>query len=166
MSVEWYLLRTKAGEERMANERLSRFAEQTFLPLLKTRVNRWGKLVDSVVPLFTSYLFVAFDLERQYNHIRHTPGVQYVVHYGDEPPVVPEWIIEELKARCAGGPIEIPKQEFCAGETVRVVDGPFREFQGVFERRVSGSERIAILLSAMGAGARLVLPKTMVVKAS
>jgi transcriptional antiterminator RfaH len=166
MAVEWYLLRTKAGEERRANAHLARFADETFLPLMKGRVRRWGKQVDVIVPLFACYLFAVFDLEREYNHVRHTSGVQYVVQYGGESAVVPESIIRELKARCARGPIEIPKRKFLAGETVRVVGGPFREFEGIFERNLSGPERVAILLSAMGAGARVVMPSSMVEKAT
>jgi transcription antitermination factor NusG len=166
MAIEWLLVRTKAGEERIANECLTRFADQTFLPLMKVRVRRWGKVVESIVPLFACYLFAVFDLEREYNHVRHTPGVQYVVHYGGEAAVVPGWIIRELKARCAGGPIEIPKRELLEGDTVRVIGGPFQEFEGIFERKVSGAERVAILLSAMGAGARVVMPASMVEKAT
>jgi transcriptional antiterminator RfaH len=166
MAVEWYLVRTKAGEERRANEHLTRFAAETFFPLMKVRVRRWGKLVEVIVPLFACYLFAVFDLEREYNRVRHTSGVQYVVHYGVQPAVVPEWIVRELKARCAKGPIEIPKRELLAGEPVRVVGGPFREFEGIFERNLSGLERVAIFLSAMGVGARVVMPASMVEKAT
>jgi transcriptional antiterminator RfaH len=166
MAVEWYLIRTKAGGERRAYEHLIRFADETFLPLIKVQARRWDKQVDVIVPLFACYLFAVLDLEREYNHVRHTSGVQYVVHYGGMPAVVPEWIICDLKARCTRGPIEIPKPELLAGEPVRVVGGPFREFEGIFERKLSGPERVAILLSALGAGARVVLPASMIEKAT
>jgi transcriptional antiterminator RfaH len=165
MAVEWYLVRTKAGEERRANDRLSRFVDEAFLPLMKVRVRRWSKLVELIVPLFSCYLFAIFDFERDYNHVRHTSGVQYVVHYGDRPAMVPGWIVRELKERCVGGPIEIRRCELRPGEPVRVVGGPFREFEGIFERNLSGSERVAILFSMMGAGTRVVMPTSMVEKA-
>ena len=166
MAVEWYLVRTKAGEERRANEHLIRFVDAAFLPLMKARVRRWSKQVEVIAPLFACYLFAMFDLERDYNHVRHTSGVQYVVRYGDRPAVVPKWVIHDLRARCAAGPIEIAKHKLRAGERVRVVGGPFREFEGIFERSLSGSERVAILLSALGAGARVVLPASMVEEAT
>jgi transcriptional antiterminator RfaH len=166
MAPEWYLVRTKAGGEHRANQNLARFVDEAFLPLIRVRVRRWGKLVESIVPLFACYLFAVFDLEDEYNHVRHTSGVQYVVHYGDQPAVVPERIIRELKERCANGPIEIVARELLKGDAVRVVDGPLREFEGIFERRLSGSERVAILLASMGAGARVVLPLDMVEKAT
>ncbi|MBF6571119.1 MAG: hypothetical protein IVW54_19820 [Candidatus Binataceae bacterium] len=85
-----------------------------------------------------------------------------MVQYGDRPAVVPDRIVQELKARCAGGPIELPRRKFIAGETVRVVGGPFRDFEGIFERDLSGSERVAILLAMLGADTRVVLPASMV----
>jgi hypothetical protein len=48
MAVEWYLVRTKAGEERRVNEHLTGFADETLLPLIKVRVRRWGNLIESI----------------------------------------------------------------------------------------------------------------------
>lgn len=162
MAVEWFLVRTKAGEERRANEHLARFACEAFLPLMKARVRRWNKPVEVIMPLFASYLFALFDVECDYNRVRHTRGVQYVVRNGEKPAVVPKWIMSDLKTRCADGPIEILKREFLPGEPVRVVGGPLREFEGIFERNLSGSDRVAILFLMMGVGARVVLPANMV----
>jgi transcription elongation factor/antiterminator RfaH len=166
MADDWYLVRTKAGAERRANENLSRFADETFLPLMKGRARRSGKQIEVIVPLFTSYLFAVFDQGREYNHVRYTSGVQYIVRSGNELVLVPQHIIWELKARCANGPVEIPKPTFFAGDTVRIVAGPFSEFVGIFERHLSGPERVAILLNAMGAGTRVVIPGHMVEKAT
>jgi hypothetical protein len=58
--------------------------------------------------------------------------------------------------------VELPVRRLVAGERVVVIDGPFRQFEGIFERHLSGPERVAILLSVMGAGARAVLPAHMV----
>jgi transcriptional antiterminator RfaH len=165
MSANWYLIRTRAAEERKAIDRLARCTDETLLPLLATRVQRWGKLVDTIVPLFTSYVFAYFDLQEKYNQVRHTAGVQYVVHYGDEFAVVPSCMIEELKKRCGEGPVRLPATTFVAGELVRVVDGPFREFHGIFEKRLSGTDRVAILLSSIGAGTRVILSARLIGRA-
>jgi transcriptional antiterminator RfaH len=163
MAVEWYLVRTKAGEERRANEHLIRLAHETCLPLMKVVVRRWSKLVESIAPLFACYVFAKFDLERDYKHVSHTSGVRYVARNGDQPAEVPEWIVHDLRARCTKGPIESPKRELLEGDTVRVIGGPFQEFEGIFQRKVSGAERVAILLSAMGV-TRVVMPANMVQK--
>lgn len=163
MSREWYLLRTKAGEERRAEAHLSRLVADVLAPLMKVRVRRWGRMVESVAPLFPCYLFAQLDLEREYRQVRYARGVRELPRFGAQPAVVPEWIIGEIKQRCVGGPLELPKRPLVPDERVIVIDGPFREFEGIFERYLSGQERVAILFSMMGAGARAVLPANMVV---
>ena len=163
MSKQWYLLRTKAGEERRAQAQLSRLVADVLSPLMKVRVRRWGRMVDSVGPLFPCYLFARFDLEREYGQVRYPRGIRDIPRFGAQPAVVPEWIVGELRQRCTGGPLELPKRMLVTHERVMVIDGPFREFEGIFERYLSGQERVAILFSMMGAGARAVLPARMVV---
>jgi transcriptional antiterminator RfaH len=112
--------------------------------------------------LFPGYLFALLNIDCEYSRLRYTRGVREIVCFGGQAAVVPEWIIAELKQRCADGPLELPNRQLVAGERVRVIDGSFNEFEGIFERRLSGPERVAILLSVMGAGARAVLPAHMV----
>jgi transcriptional antiterminator RfaH len=161
MAVEWYLVRTKAGEERRAQERLNQVAADVLLPLIKVRVRRWGRMVESVAPLFPCYLFAMFDFEAEYTQVRYARGVRDLPRLGGRV-VVPEWIVNELKQRCASGPLELPKRMLVPHERVMVIDGPLREFEGIFERYLSGLERVAILFSTMGVGARAVLPASMV----
>ncbi|MBF6560062.1 MAG: transcription/translation regulatory transformer protein RfaH, partial [Candidatus Binataceae bacterium] len=59
--TQWYLVRTKAGEERRANAHLIHFADEAFLPLMKAQVRRYSRLVEVIVPLFACYLFAMFD---------------------------------------------------------------------------------------------------------
>jgi transcriptional antiterminator RfaH len=108
-------------------------------------------------------MFALLDFERECARLRYTHGLRDIVRFGNEPVVVPERIIGELKKRCASGPLELPERTLVAHERVTVTDGPFREFEGVFERYLSGSERVAILFCVMGAGARALLPARMVV---
>jgi hypothetical protein len=62
----WYLIRTKSGLERRVREQLDSHLPELLLPLLKTKVRRWGMLVDSIVPLFPCYVFALFDIEQMY----------------------------------------------------------------------------------------------------
>ena len=160
--LQWHLLRTKAGEERRARDQVSRLTPEVLLPLVRVRVRRWGRMTESVAALFPGYMFALFDVERDYSRLRYTRGVRQIVCFGDEAAVVPQWIIDELKHRCADGPVELPASRLVVGQRVIVIDGPFRQFEGIFERHLSGPERVAILLSVMGAGARAVLPASMV----
>jgi transcriptional antiterminator RfaH len=157
--TEWYLIHTKTGQERKVRDRLAMELPELFLPLLRTRIRRWQRLVGSIVPLFPCYLFAFFDAELHYRCIRYTPGVRQVLHTTGELLAVPHSIIEILKDRCIGGVVETDQPSLSQGQRVQVVDGPFRGFDAIFEGYLPGRERVRILLSAAtGSGPRLLLP--------
>jgi len=165
--VEWYLVRTKPGKERWVSGQLSAILPEVFLPMLEARTTRWGKLAWSVMPLFPCYVFAQFDLQTRYFDVKYMAGVQGIVSAGCEPLAVPMPIVEEIKCRGVNGVVKIEPRKFDNGERVRVADGPFRGFEAIFERYLSGAERIAILLSTVEAsGLRVVLPSAAVVKYS
>ena len=157
--VDWYLIRTKPHKERWVRDQLGSSLSEVFLPLLKTRTHQWGKMAPAIVPLFPCYLFARFALRASYFDVKYTPGVQGFVCAGREPLAVPASIIDEIKRRGVDGIVEVATPRLDRGEKVRVVGGPFRGFEAVFDRYLSGSERVAILLEAIEAkGVRVVLP--------
>ena len=162
--VEWYLVRTKSGKERWVSDQLTAILPEVFLPMLEARVPRWGRLAWSVMPLFPCYVFARFDLQARYFDVKYMLGVQGIVSAGSDPLTVPMLVVEEIKERGVNGIVKVQPREFDNGETVRVVDGPFRGFDAIFERYLSGAERVAILLSAVEAnGLRVVLPSSALV---
>lgn len=164
-TLQWYLVRTKPGKEKWVREQLSVHLPEVFLPLLKARMPKWGKLAVSVAPLFPCYMFAKFDLSEHYFEVKYLPGVQGLVCAGSDPIAVPESIIAEIRRRGVDDIVEIPDEPFGSGEKVKVVDGPFRGFEAIFERYLSGSERVAILLSAVQTdGLRVVLPAAALAK--
>jgi transcriptional antiterminator RfaH len=165
--VEWYLVRTKIGKERWVRDQLATTLPEIFLPLLEARVPRWGKLVWSIAPLFPCYVFARFDLHAHYFDIRYMAGVQGLVSAGNDPLSVPSFVIEEIRRRGVNGVVKLEERCFDNGERVRVVDGPFRGFEAIFERYLSGAERVAILLNALDTkGLRVVLARSSVTKYS
>jgi len=162
--VEWYLVRTKSGKERWVSDQLTAILPEVFLPMLEARVPRWGRLAWSVMPLFPCYVFARFDLQARYFDVKYMLGVQGIVSAGCDPLTVPMLVVEEIKERGVNGIVKVQPREFDNGESVRVVDGPFRGFDAIFERYLSGAERVAILLSAVEAnGLRVVLPSSALV---
>jgi transcriptional antiterminator RfaH len=166
-NVEWYLIRTKAAKERWVCDQLSAILPEVFLPMLHARIPRWGKMAWSVMPLFPCYLFAQFDLGERYFDVKYLPGVQGIVSAGPDPVAVPIPVVEEIKRRGVKGVVKIEPDGFDNGERVRVMTGPFRGFEAIFERYLSGAERVAILLSAVEAnGIRVVLPSSLLAKGS
>lgn len=146
---EWRLIRTKSGRERMVGEQLALSLPEVLLPLLRTTVRRWGRLAKTVAPLFPCYVFARFDLGPEYARVRYSSGVRELVRAGNEPLVVPEEIIAKLKQRCAAGPVELPAVTLKSGDCVRIVEGPLRGLEAVFERYLSSVERVALLMSSL-----------------
>jgi transcription antitermination factor NusG len=150
--VDWYLVRTKPSKERWVHDQLADVVQEVFLPLLATPRR-------AIAPLFPCYLFAQLDLSRNYFDVRYLSGVQGLVPAGRDPLAVPVPIIDEIKCRGGvDGVVKIEEKLFAKGDRVTVRDGRFRGFEGIFERYLSGAERVAILLGTVEAsGARVVL---------
>jgi transcriptional antiterminator RfaH len=164
-AIDWYLIRTKLGKEKWVRDQLRTTLPEVFLPMLKARAPRWGRMAASIGPLFPCYLFARFSLEQRYFDVKYLPGVRGFVCAGEDPLAVPCAIIEEIRKRGTGDIIEIVEPPLGSGDRVIVRDGPFRGFEAIFERYLSGVERVAILLSAIEAsGLRVVLPASAIAK--
>ena len=162
--MNWYLVRTKRGKERCVYDQLRMTVPQVFLPLLRTRLLRRGRGEWGALPLFPNYLFAKFDLHERYFDVKYLPGVAGLVSAGDEPIPVPSLVVDEIRRRGVEGIVEAKEDALKKDDYVRVTEGPFRGFEAIFERYVSSAERVAILLSTVGAsGFRVVLPSAAVV---
>jgi transcriptional antiterminator RfaH len=157
--LQWYLLHTKPQRERWVAGQLSAIAADVFLPLLKAKAPRWGRMTESIGPLFPGYVFARFDLQARYFEVKYLSGVRGLVSAGNEALAVPSLIVEEIRRRAVDCVVEITPKPLAPGEPVSVVEGPFRGLEAVFERYLSGAERAAILLNTVGTtGVRMVLP--------
>ncbi len=158
---DWYLVRTKPQKERWVQDQLKNVAAEAFLPLLRSRTRCFGRMMTIVKPLFPCYLFARFNLKERYFDVKYTAGVHSLVSVGGEAVVVPVSIVEEIKRRGTDGIVEMPQRRLDPGQKIRIVDGPFRDIEAIFDRYLSGSERVAILLDVIGASTiRVVLPSS------
>lgn len=163
--IAWYLVRTKPGKERWVRDQLQTIVPEVFLPLLRAKAPRWGRMAMSVGPLFPCYVFARFDLQQRYFDVKYMAGVRGIVSAGTDPLAVPSAIVTEIRRRGVDDIVEIPEKPLGTGDRVMVVEGPFRGFEAIFERYLSGAERVAILLSAIEAGGlRVLLPASAVAK--
>jgi transcriptional antiterminator RfaH len=144
----WYLVRTKQHKELLVRQMLSTGTFDTFLPLLRTSRNHWGRIEETVEPLFPTYIFAFFDLEAQYYTIQWTPGVVGLVCAGDEPSEIEPRIVDEIKSRTTKGVVTLLPKELQPGE-LNLADGPLRGLAAVFERYMSGRERVALLVELL-----------------
>jgi transcriptional antiterminator RfaH len=95
-------------------------------------------------------MFVYLDLDEKGNNIlRWIEGTHGLVEFGGVPARVPDNLIRELKQRLetirkAGGLVDVDLKK---GDPVRIVDGILEGYEAIFDDRLSGRNRVQVLLS-------------------
>ena len=156
MASMWYALRSKPRKEDVVWRQVKHLGYDAFYPRL--RVNPVNPRSRKLVPYFPGYLFVYVDLETAgksiFQWMPHTIGL---VSFGGEPSYVPENLIHELRKRVeeiaqAGGELF---DGLKTGDKVRISSGPFAGYEAIFDARVSGNERVRVLLEFLNNRRRL-----------
>jgi len=146
----WYLVRTKPHKERFVCGRLGRLVSETFLPMLKLPLTRSSRSTSSLAPLFPQYVFARLHITTQFFQVRYMPGVTGLVSTGCEPLAVPTAIVDSVRSRCTNDILQLNPTPLRRGEDVRIIDGPFRDLDAIFEGYLSGTKRVAILMKSIG----------------
>lgn len=146
--LSWYAVRTKPRQEERAVENLGSWGVATLAPRIKGNGN--GRESH----LFPGYIFARFDGTKMLHDIHFTRGVAYVVSFGGVPAVINDELIQEINARTDEGGLVRTVPTLSPGDTVMIRSGLLRNFAGVFERELPGSERVQILLRTVAFSAR------------
>jgi transcription antitermination factor NusG len=149
MSSHWYALRVKPHKERTVYRQLQcQECIELFFPSINVEPKNPRAAKEQ--PYFPGYMFVRADLNRLgTNLFNWTPGTHGLVSFDNEPAVVPEHLIVELRRRvaqirAAGGLLFDNLQK---GDRVRIVRGPFEGYEAIFDMRLPGRERVQVLLA-------------------
>lgn len=160
----WYAVNTQPKREPLAEQNLVRQDFETFSPKISKVVRHARRAIATKVALFPGYMFVRLDLSRdRWRSVNGTFGVVGLVMEGDLPKAVPNGIVEGFVAATNAMGLFETREEIAAGNTVRVLSGPFADRLGrVVE--LKGHERVAILLEMMGAQRPLTLSRKHVLR--
>lgn len=162
--MNWYAVQTKSGQEDKAAFNLRRQGYGVYLPKY-ARLRRHARKTERVArPLFSGYLFVAVDAKRQgWRAINSTLGVTRLVAAAEAPVAVPGAVIEGLRAREGeDGCVRLePQRHLKNGDKVRVTEGVFESFLGLYQGLTAG-ERAFVLVDFLGRKVRtLIDPETL-----
>jgi transcriptional antiterminator RfaH len=147
MSVRWYVLHSKPNNEDLLSEQLTLRGVEAFLPRIP--VQTVNPRARKTRPYFPGYVFVHTDLAQVgASVLQWVPGASGLVVFGNEPGYVPDNLIHVLRCRVekihpAGGEL---LRSVRVGDTVVIQDGPFKGYEAIFDARLSGSERVRVLL--------------------
>jgi transcriptional antiterminator RfaH len=148
--TNWYALHTKPCREDVAAMNVRRLGLEVFLPKICEKRIVFGVQRKLIVPLFRNYLFARFCPDTYLHLIRYARGVQSVVSCGEIPLIVDEQIIKAILSRIGkNGYVRLRPKSFRPGDMVTIQEGPFEGFNGIFERELSGQERVIILLDSI-----------------
>lgn len=162
----WHLVLCKPNQNHIAFRHLKALGFDLFMPR-HTVQRRWrGRLREEIRPVFAGYMFIAADPRRpRWDKVRSTPGVSRLVQFGTESPAaVPADVVAGLMSRCdAEGLLAPIIDDLAAGDTVRVISGPFYDFVASIEE-IAPDRRLHVLLELLGRPTRVALDPAMVAK--
>lgn len=163
-SLNWYAIHTKPRQEAVAQSSLQREGIEAFYPRLRRKKTVRRKYQWVIGSLFPNYIFACFDLAASGRFVQYARGIHRIVSFGGKPAAVDAAILEGIRRHCEGDVVTILPAALKAGDEVEIQEGPFCGLRGIFERELSGSERVVILLQSIAAAARVEVSRSQLEK--
>ena len=141
---KWYIIHSQTGfedrvrkslENRIALAELQEAISKIVIPTEQISEIRGGKRRVSQRKFFPGYILIEADLnDVVYRLIKGTPGVTGFIGNGKKPTPLPSEEIDSILKRIEETQAKpSPKVIFEKGEQIRVVQGPFINFNGTIE---------------------------------
>ena len=168
----WFVVHTYSGFENKAKKsledkiRLEGLAElfgEILIPMEQVVEMKGGERKTSKRKFFPGYILVQIALEprdgglkinkRCMHLVKNTPKVTGFVGAAanDDPPPISKGEVERLTTQISEGTLKPkPRVQFEEGDTVRVIDGPFANFNGTVEEVNPEKGRVKVLVSIFG----------------
>jgi transcription antitermination factor NusG len=124
---------------------------ETFLPLVKRKVRHASRTYKEVLrPLFVGYIFAQFCPAQMLRAVTYSHGVLRVLGNQSGPQPLDLSVIASIRERIGDdGCVELTERRIGPGDAVKITEGPFWGWSGVFERELSDVGRVAILIETL-----------------
>ena len=158
--MAWYVIHTFTGHENKVKASIERRAAAQgighkvyrILVLTEEEVTgtRGGKKQVRKHKIYPGYIFMEMDLDDETRFlVRNTPGVTGFVGPDKQPVPLKPAEIRTILDQVEG--VELPvKAIWQAGDVVRVISGPFAQFEGTVEEVNVPREQVRVLISLFG----------------
>ena len=160
-TMNWYIIHTYSGFEKKVAETLKSRVEaegfagqfgQIMVPTENVIELRQGKKVVTPKLFYPGYVLVEMNLNDATWHLVHsTPRVTGFVGSGQMPsPLTPEEVDRIVNRVEAAAEHPKPKLKFDKGETVKIAEGPFKDFTGVVDEVNDDRSTLRVMVTIFG----------------
>ncbi len=145
--ARWYVMHSKPRKEAFLREYLLYHRIEAYLPSIRPEPADPRSKKEQ--PFFPGYLFIRVDLEKfSPSDLRWIPGAIGLVSYGGEPAYVTDAVIRAIQEQIEA--TSKPYDDlFRPGDLVLIKDGLFADFRAIFDCRLSGHDRVRVLLELL-----------------
>ncbi len=161
--MRWYVVHTYSGFENKAKKSLedkikleglgTQFGE-ILIPMEQVVEMVKGEKKTSKRKFFPGYILVQMLMnDRTWHLVKNTPKVTGFVGAAanEQPPPISDAEVTRLTTQISEGTLKPkPRVQFSDGDTVRVIDGPFPNFNGTVEEVNPEKGRVKVLVSIFG----------------
>lgn len=161
-NMKWYVVHTYSGYENRAKKSLEERVRQLHLEsqfgevLIPTEnvveLSKGGQKKTTRRKFFPGYVLVRMILNDDTWHlVKGTPKITGFVGGTTQPPAVPEVEVKRLTQQIDEGTFKPkPRVQFEEGETVRVIEGAFANFNGLVDAVNADKAKVRVLVSIFG----------------
>jgi len=161
VELKWYIVHTYSGFENKVKasleERIKTLSQESLfgkilVPTEKVVELKKGLKKTSSRKFYPGYIMVQMVLnEETWHTVRSTAKVTGFVGGGTMPSPVPDDEAERIIRQMEEGISKPkPKYQFDEGDQVRVIDGPFNNFQGIVDEVKPDKEKLRVLITIFG----------------
>jgi transcriptional antiterminator RfaH len=148
MADAWYVIRSKPNKEEFLAGQFTAYGIKVFYPRIRVKpVNPRARKLKAYFP---SYLFVYVDLGTvNFSTLQWMPGAVNLVSFDGQPASVPDALIYAIERQVEhiNASQKNMLQDLKRGDVVSIQEGPFAGYEAIFDSRISGRERVRVLLS-------------------
>jgi transcription termination/antitermination protein NusG len=169
-SKQWYIVHTYSGFEKKVSESLLQRAKaygledqigRIEIPTEEVVEMKGGKKVQTATRFFPGYILVEIETEEgadgkkipdsTWHLVKNTPKVTGFVGSGNRPVPLSQEEADQIFNQVKES-IEKPKPKYTfeRGEGVRIIDGPFSNFQGVVEEVNLDRNTLKVMVTIFG----------------
>ena len=161
MSFKWYVVHTQTGAEKKAKvnlesraqtSNLKHLIEQILIPTERVSEVKGGKKKILERKFFPGYLLINMELtDEGWYLVKNTPGISGFVGSGKKPVALGAADVGDiLKQQDEKQQKPKPKVEFEVGESIRVKEGAFVNFNGTVEEVHPNKGKLKVMVSIFG----------------